>query len=329
MTWRAYTLYALSPAATVRLNNGALTSAIASAWSLANPAIGATQFGVYIDLTGSRKKRSTTAGVTNTTVAYQTLQGAAVTPVEFRVLVGGYDPDPYFVVVPTNLSMTLTSAGLVPACSAACAVSVRQCSVLLVQGSLSSSQLSGLSQALATGYGVANQPGVNQPGLSAADFIVTVTNSTALVDQSGRTVTQVSYCVSVQPTAPVTDIDAIVTPSFSVMSNAVSSLGITLVPTSGSLNASSNTLDTKYIVVIAVLCGLFGLVLLALSIWMMVICCKRCAKKRADDKSTLSPYDSDSFVGHGLFNSSPASSMKRNPGGTVLGKTQYINSAEP
>ena len=58
---------------------------------------------------------------------------APVTPVEFTVLVGGYDPDPYFIAVPSNLSATLTSASLVPACSAACAVTVRQCSVLKVQ----------------------------------------------------------------------------------------------------------------------------------------------------------------------------------------------------
>ena len=61
-----------------------------------------------------------------------------------------------------------------------------------------------------------------------------------------QTVTQVFYCVSVQPTAPVTAIDDVVRPSFGVMSNATSGLGITLVQPSGTLNASSNTLAVRH-----------------------------------------------------------------------------------
>jgi len=93
--------------------------------------------------------------------------------------------------------------------------------------------------------------------------------------------------------------------------------------TQGTLHQSQTTVT----IIVVVVCCTAALIVIALVLFKLVLYCRRTAQTK-QDKQILSPYDSDSFIGHAPFNSSPCNSIKQSQRNSVAGKMQYVDSAD-
>jgi hypothetical protein len=84
--------------------------------------------------------------------------------------------------------------------------------------------------------------------------------------------------------------------------------------------------QTRTIIIIVVVCGVVALLAVSLVIWKLVTYCQR--QKNGLDKQQLSPYDSDSFIGHGLYNASPGNTVNKTPG-SLHANLQYVDNINP